>query len=174
VHVAPDETDTLASIPRGLLFPAPGMPPGHMVMGYDERGHCPMLTDDRCSIYEHRPRTCRAFDCRVFAATEVEPDEDKVFITDRVRRWRFTFEGDDVVTHHAICAAARAVESNRSALPARAQPHGALQLAVAAIELHELFLRHDPETGHRELVEPTDDVIVSALTGRVDDRPRHT
>jgi len=174
VHVAPDETDTLASIPRRLLFAAPGMPPGHMVMGYDDRGHCPMLTDDRCSIYEHRPRTCRAFDCRVFTAADVDPDDDKPLISDRVRRWRFTFDGDDVVTQDAIRAAARAVESNRPGLPDRAQPHGALQLAVVAIELHELFLRHDRDTGHSEVVEPTDDAIVSALTARVDGRRRHT
>ena len=55
VHIAPDETDTLAHIPPELLFPAPRMPPGHVLMGYDEHGHCPMLVDNRCSIYEHRP-----------------------------------------------------------------------------------------------------------------------
>ena len=30
-------------------------------MGYDERGHCPMLVDGDCSIYDHRPRTCRMY-----------------------------------------------------------------------------------------------------------------
>jgi hypothetical protein len=43
VHVGPDETDTLAHIPAELLFPAPRMPEGHVLLGYDERGHCPML-----------------------------------------------------------------------------------------------------------------------------------
>ena len=70
VHVGPDETDALAHIPRALLFPAPGAPAGHLVMGYDAHGRCPMLRADGCSIYEHRPRTCRTYDCRVFAATE--------------------------------------------------------------------------------------------------------
>src|SRR5437868_3481590 len=58
VHVEPDETDTLSRIPAELLFPAPRLPRGHMLMGYDERGHCPMLIEGKCSIYEHRPRTC--------------------------------------------------------------------------------------------------------------------
>src|SRR5664280_1492290 len=69
IHIEPDELDTLAQVPSELLFPAPRLPDGHVLMGYDERGHCPMLVDDRCSIYEHRPRTFRVYDCRVFAAS---------------------------------------------------------------------------------------------------------
>ena len=45
VHVDPDEADTLAHIPREVLFPAPGLPPGHVLMGYDEHGACPMFVD---------------------------------------------------------------------------------------------------------------------------------
>src|ERR1700730_6082737 len=90
VHIEPDEKDTLACIPKELLFPAPGLPEGHVVMGYDERGHCPMLVDGRCSIYEHRPRTCRVYDCRIFAATGSSgPDPDKEQIAKHVRRWVF-------------------------------------------------------------------------------------
>src|SRR5947209_5185789 len=78
VHIGPEEHDTLAHVPAELLFPAPGLPAGHVVLGYDDAGRCPMLVDDRCSIYEHRPRACRVYDCRVFAATGVEVvDEDQ-------------------------------------------------------------------------------------------------
>ena len=59
VHIAPDELDTLRHIPPELLFPAPGAPRGHRLLGYDARGHCPMLADGKCTIYHHRPRTCR-------------------------------------------------------------------------------------------------------------------
>jgi uncharacterized protein len=90
IHVAPDETDALAHIPRALLFPAPGAPAGHLVMGYDERGRCPMLGADGCTIYEHRPRTCRTYDCRVFAATGVTPTgPGQAAIAERAARWRF-------------------------------------------------------------------------------------
>ena len=96
VHVAPDETDALAHIPRALLFPAPGAPAGHLVMGYDEHGRCPMLRADGCSIYEHRPRTCRTYDCRVFAATGVVPTgRGQEAIATRAARWRFTVRGAD-------------------------------------------------------------------------------
>ena len=72
-----DRADALAHIPKQLLFPAPQQP-DELVMGYDERGHCPMLVDDRCSIYDHRPQACRTYDCRVLAATGlVLDDSDK-------------------------------------------------------------------------------------------------
>jgi uncharacterized protein len=89
VHIEPDETDALAHIPAALRFPAPGRPKGHVVLGYDERGHCPMLGVQGCTIYEHRPRTCRTYDCRVFAATGVEPDDSQPAVAAQVHRWRF-------------------------------------------------------------------------------------
>jgi hypothetical protein len=87
VHIEPDETDTLAHVPAELRFPAPGLPKGHFVLGYDQHGHCPMLIDGACSVYEHRPRTCRTYDCRIFAVTGVVPDQPG--IADRVRDWEF-------------------------------------------------------------------------------------
>ena len=92
IHVGPDETDTLARIPVELQFPAPGLPKGHVVLGYDERGHCPMFIDGACSIYDHRPRTCRTYDCRVFAATGVDlGDGELPLIAAQARRWRFAY-----------------------------------------------------------------------------------
>ncbi|MEM8904021.1 MAG: YkgJ family cysteine cluster protein [Actinomycetota bacterium] len=87
LHIAPDEIDALRHVPPRLRAPAPGLPDGHVVVGFDEAGRCPMLTDSGCSIYADRPRTCRTYDCRVFAATEREPD--RPLVRDRVRRWRF-------------------------------------------------------------------------------------
>src|SRR5689334_21153407 len=68
VHIAPDDTDTRAYVPRALAFPAPGAPAGHVLLGYDERGLWPMHGVGSSTIYAHRARTCRLHDCRVFAA----------------------------------------------------------------------------------------------------------
>ena len=94
IHIAPDEIDALAHIPAELLFPAPGRPSGHQLLGYDERGHCPMFADGRCSIYAHRPRTCRTYDCRVIAAAGLNLDDDptRSGIAERVRAWTFGME----------------------------------------------------------------------------------
>jgi len=132
VHIEPDEADALAHIPAALLFPAPQLPKGHVLLGYDERGHCPMLVDGRCSIYEHRPRTCRTYDCRVFPAAGLEADQPT--IAERVRRWRFEYRGaGDRGRHDAVRADAREL--------ARASPAAsAIRIAIRAVE------RADPST----------------------------
>lgn len=141
VHIEPDETDTLAHIPGQLLFPAPRLPPGHVLLGYDEQGRCPMLTDAGCSIYEHRPRTCRTYDCRIFAATGLradDGDETKAEIARRARRWRFTFPTDhDRRSHGAVVAAAASLNPERQEWPGPTTP---VQRAVRALEIHEEFL----------------------------------
>lgn len=109
VHIGPDESDALAHIPREVLFPAPRMP-GYLVLPYDEHGCCPMLTDDGCSIYEHRPRACRTYDCRVFSAAGIAPDEGKELVAERVLRWRFDFTTDD--DHTALAAVRTAVRAD--------------------------------------------------------------
>ena len=138
VHIAPDEADTLAHVPPELLFPAPGHPDGTMLMGYDERGHCPMLRDGLCSIYEHRPRTCRVYDCRVFAAAGIEADRDE--ITMRSSRWVFRYPGQgDRDEHEAVRAAARFVAGHAALLPADSVPRDPSALAVLAVTTADAF-----------------------------------
>jgi hypothetical protein len=131
VHVEPDETDALAHIPATLLFPAPRQPKGHLLLGYDEHGRCPMLVEQRCSIYAHRPRACRTYDCRVFAAAGVDP-VDKPAVAVRVRGWRFTYPtpGDHAAqqavrdgvpddgspTERAVLAVRRGIEARSAGL----------------------------------------------------------
>jgi Fe-S-cluster containining protein len=119
ILVEAHESDALAHIPSQLLFPAPRMPKGSMLLGYDEHGRCPMLSDQGCTIYEHRPRTCRTYDCRVFPAAGVFPDEpEKVLITERARQWQFSYAEDaDQALHQQVLAAAAAVRRSES-LPA--------------------------------------------------------
>ncbi len=62
-------------------------------MGYVDDGACPMLVDGACSIYEHRPRTCRVYDCRLFAALG-RVNEDTPLIAARVRAWEFEYADD--------------------------------------------------------------------------------
>ena len=133
VHIGPDEADTLAHVPSELLFPAPGMPRGHVVLGYDERGHCPMLVDGVCSIYEHRPRTCRTYDCRIFPATGVPVDADKPLIAGQAARWRFGFPTP------ADRTALAAVQSTAASLSAE-NPGNPRAVAVRAVELHEAYV----------------------------------
>ena len=140
VHVGPDEADTLAHVPGELLFPAPGMPAGHVLLGYDDRGRCPLLDDrGRCTIYEHRPRTCRTYDCRVFAAAGIEADRGD--ITRRARRWCFSCPApDDAQRLAAVRAGARFVREHAASFPGGEVPDDPAQLAVLAVRVADVFL----------------------------------
>lgn len=164
IHIEPDEADTLAHIPVDLLFPAPRLPFGHVLLGYDERGHCPMLVDDQCSIYEHRPRTCRTYDCRVLPAAGLEGDEDKVLIARQARRWRFSFPTRaDRIRRDAVRAAATFLDEHRDSLPNVVVPTTATETAVLAIEIHRSFLTGDEATGPASVVRPDPDAVQSEI-----------
>lgn len=135
VEIGPDETDTLAHVPAPLRFPAPRRPPGHVLLGYDEDGRCPMLTASGCGIYEHRPRACRTYDCRIFAATGVDVSGDKPEVAARAARTRFRVEGAaDEEALAAVRAAARFLGEH----PDLAGSAGPTVRAVLAVELRAL------------------------------------
>ncbi len=139
VHVRPEETGALARIPRELLFRAPGLPRGNVLMGYDEEGHCPMLTSARCSIYDCRPLTCRTYDCRVFAAAAIAADKPE--ITARARRWEFGYAGrDDRDRHAAVRAAAAFLQAHADGFPAAAALRDPVRVAILALKVYEVFV----------------------------------
>jgi len=147
ILIGPEEKKTLDRIPKALLFPAPGLPKGYRLMGYDHKGHCPMFIDNACSIYAARPRTCRQYDCRVFAATGIEPDEEKTAIVSQVGRWKFaTGEPADSMALKSIRRAVEYLLANRSLFPPGSLPGQATQLAVFAVQVSELFSQHEIET----------------------------
>jgi len=145
IHIGPEETQTLARISKELLFPAPGLSKGTVLMGYDENGHCPMLVDDTCSIYEHRPLTCRAYDCRVFSAAGIAAD--RALVTQRTRRWKFTYSTqDDRDQHAAVQAAAQFVQEHPDCFPAGVVPGNPAQVAILAINVCDVFVGDDAES----------------------------
>jgi hypothetical protein len=99
-----------------------------------------MLIDGRCSIYEHRPRTCRTYDCRVFPAAGVY-DDDKPRIERHSRRWRFCYpSATDRTEHDAVLAGATFLHQQEDRSPEWPIPTDAAQLAVLAV-----VARPDPE-----------------------------
>jgi Fe-S-cluster containining protein len=141
IHIKPKETQTLRRIPRALLFPAPGRPKGHVLMGYNDKGQCPMLIYDQCSIYEDRPQTCRDYDCRIFAATGISVDQQtQPEIAQRVQEWVFNFESIESREEDRILKEAAAfLGKNRELFPPWSIPNNPVQLAVLAVEIYRLF-----------------------------------
>ncbi len=141
IHIKPEETRTLERVPRALLFPAPGLPKGHVLMGYDDAGECPMLIENECSIYEDRPQTCRDYDCRIFAATGIAIDPDaQAEIANRVKAWVFDYESEaSREESRALKAAAAFLRKNRDLFPPGSIPSYPVQLAALAVKVYRLF-----------------------------------
>jgi Fe-S-cluster containining protein len=169
IPIKPDEKRTIQRIPRSLLFPVPGMPKGHVLLGYTDQGYCPMLVDGQCTIYEDRPQTCRDYDCRVFAATGISVDQqNQPEIADRVKHWVFDYESEESREEHRIVKRAAAfLEANRDLFPAGSLPSYPVQLAALAVSVYRLF--SEIRTGPRHHEFPLSDAaiaraIVSALS----------
>jgi hypothetical protein len=170
IHIGPDETETRSRIPAELMVPAPGLPSGHVVLGYDEHGRCPMLVDNQCSIYEHRPTTCRTYDCRILPAAGLRiGDADKVLIDRQAQRWRFSYPTPaDRNRHAAVRAAVTFLDDHPDLLPRRTDST-ATQRAVVAIELHDAFLGHDDPTHESTVVDPQPNAVRVELMRRARD-----
>jgi Fe-S-cluster containining protein len=140
IEVALTEADPLSVIDERLLFPAPGRS-DTLVLGFDDRGRCPMLKDQACSIYDRRPVTCRTYDCRMFAATGIsEPGPVRADVAARAARWCFSYADAasrqrhlDLVRGTRILAEADGPESDRL-------PRTATGLAQLAVRLHDLVI----------------------------------
>lgn len=141
ILVRPEDTEALKAIPKSLLVPAFGMPPGHKLMGYDKHGSCPMLKNGQCSIYAQRPQTCRSFDCRVFSAAGIDAGDVKGRISQRLELWEFEYPSDeDRQAHTAVKAAAHFIQHNADVFPGGRIPAIPSQLAILALKVYELFL----------------------------------
>ncbi len=150
IQIEPDEATALAAIPSDLLFPMPGGAKGHMLMGYNEQGTCPMLVDEQCSIYEQRPRTCRQYDCRVFAACEIDAGGDeKAEVNQRVKQWSFSYADETAkATQAALTSTAKFLHTHPQCFSDGNVPV-ATQVALLAIKLHRTFLRTEGSESER-------------------------
>ena len=142
IHIRPEEWDVLSRIAKDIPVAAPGLPQGHVLLGYDRKGVCPMLVERKCSIYEHRPSTCRQYDCRVFAAVGIAAGgDDRAWINRRVRRWEFSYPTKgDRDEHRAVQAAATFIREHAECFPGGRTPSDPSQLAVLALKACGVFL----------------------------------
>jgi len=163
INIEAQETAALARIPEELLVAAPGGREGEVVMGYDENGHCPMLVDDRCSIYEYRPMACRNYDCRIFPAAGIEKfEESRSLISQRTRRWKFSYPAKrDRDEHSAVRAAAKFLTERAEVLDDLV-PRNSAQLAMLAVRVHAVFLEYQDEDGKTGQL-PRDHVVAEAI-----------
>ena len=133
-----------ASAPDNLQ-PVPGTQ-GDMLMGFDAHGHCFMFANGGCSIYQHRPETCRTYDCRVFTAAGMKAGGDeKSVINERIASWRFSYpHGQDRDEHRAVTAAANFLRQHPVRFPGGHVPSRPSEIAVLAVKTYPVFLEPPP------------------------------
>jgi uncharacterized protein len=141
VKVRANETAAAQAIGESNLEPGPPGDPGSRLLGYQPNGHCLMLRDGNCSIYAHRPETCRSYDCRVYAAAGMNAGPDKPVINQRVARWSFSYPSEaDEREHRAVTAAANYLRQHPVRLSGGHVPSRRSEIAVLAVKAYTAFL----------------------------------
>ena len=166
IHVNSDDIGALEQIPDDLLFPVPGAPIGHKIMGYDKGGLCPMMINGKCSIYENRPRTCRVYDCRIFAAAGIlAGGKEKALINQRIRSWKFGYPSElDREEHKAVQMAATFIQKHANSFPNSRVPTEPSQLAVLAIKVYKVFFKKDSESSEQEILLSPAEIANAVIT----------
>ena len=108
------------------------------VLARTDEGACLSLADGRCTVYETRPRACRIYDCRIFAATGLEPEEDKPAIREQAKRWRFRVATDE---DRRRSEAVRATVVMLRMQQVGGRPTSTTQLAARAVLHHDELLQ---------------------------------
>jgi Fe-S-cluster containining protein len=151
IKVRASETEALRRIPPGQLTDSPRDAAGTRLMGYDAQGHCPMFRAGGCSIYSHRPDTCRTYDCRVFTAAGMDAGSGRDAINERVARWRFEYpDAADAREQQAVRAAADFLRQHPVRFPSGHVPSRPADIAVLAVKSYAVFM--GPAASHEDTV----------------------
>ena len=158
IHIRPEEKKTLSRIHKQLLFSAPGLPKGNMLLGHFSDGSCPMLKDSGCMIYNVRPKTCHIYDCRIFAAAGIKAgSKEKRLVNQQVEKWIFSYPTDtDRLQHDAVRTAAWFMLHKVKLFPEGFVPDNPSLLAVSALRVFPVFMPQPvarPEDLARETVQ---------------------
>jgi Fe-S-cluster containining protein len=145
IKLRPGDSGALQHVPRQHLAASPDEP-GTMIMGYDSAGHCPMFDGRGCSIYSHRPETCRIYDCRIFTAAGMQAGPERTVINQRVARWQFAYPTEsDLAEQRAVKAAAAFLRQHPVRFPNGRIPSRPADIAVLAVKAYGVFMDNTPD-----------------------------
>lgn len=157
IPVGPEEASSRKAIPSQLLVDAAGAgSPGQQLVAITPSGDCALLRGNECSIYASRPRACREYDCRLFAAAGISAGIEA--IDRQARRWRFRYaDAASERAHQATRAAAAFLLEHRGAFPGARAPSRPSDIALVAAKAHHVFLAPDgaasPQAIARQVIE---------------------
>lgn len=144
IPLRPGDARARAEVPEAFLLGST-VAGERWMMGFREDGRCPFMNAGKCDIYAERPRTCRDYDCRIYAAAGLLPDGHRSVIEQRVREWQFTFGSDDErLQAVAVRRAAQFIRDNQLLFPAGVRAASATAAAVLAVKTFALFMAEEP------------------------------
>ena len=154
VLIKHDEKETLRNISKNVLFNAPGMMKGNMLLGYDKDGFCPMYKKGNCSIYNYRPQTCQNFDCRIYTAAGITSEQEiHSPIIKHSMRWKFHYATEsDLKTHSAIKTAAKFIIDNKESFPNCITPTDLKQIAIVSIKAYQIFIELEKQRKNKKIL----------------------
>lgn len=143
INVHSDEKETLRAVPHELLIDTYGSP-GTKALKSDTNGHCLLMKENKCLIYENRPWACRTYDCRLLSAAGLSESADKTKINTQIKKWTFSFSDDvDHENYNAVQKAAHFIVTHIKDFPSGYISTKPVQQAVAAVKIFELFIESD-------------------------------
>jgi len=118
---------------------------------------------------------CRTYDCRVFPASGLAAGEDKPVIDEQAQRWSFSYPTSaDRIEYDAVLAAASLLADNWQLLAEAEIPTNQIQLALAAVEMYDLFMPPDSARADGAAVaDTTPPAVVVELSRRRSRRAVH-
>jgi uncharacterized protein len=144
IPLRPEDVRARAEVPEQFLLGTSAQGK-RWLMGFREDGRCPFMQQRKCEIYADRPRTCRDYDCRIYAAAGLLPDGNRDVIEQRVREWKFTFNSEaERLEADAVRRAAQFIRAHHSLFPAGVRAGSATAAAVLALKVYCLFLPDEP------------------------------
>lgn len=122
-----------------------------------------MLINGNCSIYEHRPLTCRQYDCRIFCAAGLPADDDdKLLINTQLKNWEFSYPHEsDHQCSSAVLEAAKFIKENPDCFPNSKVPDNTSQLAILAIKVYDVFLASNIKRREKSNSETAKEIIAA-------------
>jgi uncharacterized protein len=140
VRVQAQETMSIKTIPEELLHKTED---GSYNISFQENGHCSMLVDEKCQIYDNRPKSCRQFDCRIYTAAGLLPNRpEEGNIVSRVKDWKFSYDSaDSLDCHEAVKETANFIQQNGKHFPGGRTPSDPSQIALVAIKAYPALLQ---------------------------------
>lgn len=132
IRVSKQETHTLSQIPECFKIESP-FDQGSFLIPFDDKGSCALFQNGQCKIYDARPLACRSFDCRIFAVTQINPENKVLQNALKLKDWRVEASKENYMRLVKVKQIVRVLKKYQSVLKLSNNRLSESQIALVAI-----------------------------------------